>query len=748
MAGASPIRRGQLPRSNETHLALLLLFPAAATAAAADMSAESARFSEVSSVTIDGHLNEPSWLAAQPVTTFFETYPRSVAEPTVRTEARFLYDEDYIYVGVTAHEPLPSSIRSGLVRRDNITIDHDYIEILIDPLNTHRSAFAFATNPSGSYNDGQFNEDDDIVDMRPDFDFDVGASINEHDWQAEIRIPLSTFRYRTGKDQSWSFAIIRNRPRVDRAKIQSTPEPRQATCTLCFAARAHGISIEKSAPPLYVTPQITYAHGNTDHEIRGSLDAKWLPRSDTAVDLTLWPDFSQVEADDLQLTANAQFTLAVKEKRPFFLEGVDLFSMPIAAVYTRSIAEPQAGMRITHRNDAYDYSALVLRDQSGGPILEPGALSSSVVPHPFDSTAMIGRYRQAIGGLTWGVLASARTNSVARGGENYVYGIDGVWAPTTSDRITAQALLSSTTNPDRTDLVSTWDGRHFDGSAYSVMWQHASDKWYATLADSAYSSGFRVWNGFVPQVDVSTHTASTGLYLYPDGRFISRWSPGFAYIAVRELGGEEISAELYPSLSVTLPYATELTVSWSPKAKNTSLAGARTYDYWSLTLTTSPTVWMPGVTVTATVGEGIDFRSGDVNKATSILASVPLRLLGRLELITSLGYQAHDAHRGGNRLFTEHDTRLDALWHFSSKLYAQALYQDSRFESVAAANGMLPASSSRDKILSALLSYQANWQTRYFVGVRRNRSASQGPATDSNDTEVFAKFSYVLSQWK
>lgn len=67
---------------------------------------------KASNVTVDGHLSEPAWLAAKPVTTLFETYPRSVAEPTVLTEARFLYDDSYLYIG-----------RSGLVRRDNITID-------------------------------------------------------------------------------------------------------------------------------------------------------------------------------------------------------------------------------------------------------------------------------------------------------------------------------------------------------------------------------------------------------------------------------------------------------------------------------------------------------------------------------------------------------------------------------------------------------------------------------------------------
>lgn len=722
---------------------LLIALAATAHAGRTEISAEPAQFFRAYDITVDGSLNEPAWKAASPVTTFYETYPRSIAAPTVLTEARFLHDDQYIYIGVTAHDPRPDDIRSGLVRRDNITIDQDYIEILIDPLNTKRGAFVFTTNPNGARNDGQFNEVEHTVDTRPDLEFDVEASVGRDNWQAEFRIPLTTFRYRAGKEQTWTFVINRNIPRLNRILIQSIPEPRQATCTLCFGGELRGISLDRAVPPLFVTPQVTYAHSGDDHRIKGGLDAKWVPSSDTIVDLTLLPDFSQVEADDLQLTANSQFTLAVKEKRPFFLEGADVFQTPIQAIYTRSFGEPTAGLRITKRAETYDFSALLLRDQSGGLLLEPGSRTSSAAVQPFDSTAMAGRYEQQLGHFTVGALTSARLNSGDRGGENYLLGVDGTWAPTTSDRIALQALTSTTTNPDRPDLQSSWDGRHLAGSAYSGSWQHASDRWYATILQSAYASGFRAWNGFVPQVDVSTRIGTAGLNFYPDSDVLSRVSSGFVYSSVRELGGSEISAELYPSLTLTLPRSTELVVNWSPNAKNSSSIGPRTYDYWSITLSTTPATWMPGLTVVSSFGEGIDFRTGAVNKAQSLLATVPLRLLDRLELVTSVGYQAQDSKKDGERLFTEQDLRVDALWHFSAKLYIQAAYQHSRFDSAATDDGSSAAFLSRDEILTALLSYQANWQTRYFVGVRRNTFGDSGP----DDTQLFAKFSYVLPKW-
>ena len=705
------------------------------------LTAEEGHFARANDIVVDGRPNEAAWRAAPPVTRFFETYPGNIAAPGVRTEARFLYDDKYVYVAVSAFDPDPASVRTGLVRRDNITLDQDYVEVMLDPLGAGRHAFLFRTNPSGARNDGLYSEDEQRQDLRPDLDFDVAANVDATGWQAEFRIPLSTLRYRAGPDQSWRFVVSRNRPRAIRTTIQSSPQPRKATCTLCFAGTVRGISIAESVSPLYVTPQVTYAHREADDTVRGSLDAKWVPSPATVVDLTLWPDFSQVEADDLQLNANAQFTLALKEKRPFFLEATDLFTMPILALYTRSFAEPQMGARITHRGESGDYSALLLRDR-GGTLLEPGTVSSLTLENPFDSVAAVGRYKRDIDEFSWGLLASARSNDGARGGENLVYGVDGTWSPTNTNRFSGQFLASTTSNPDVPELLPSWDGRRLAGTAYALDWQHASDRWFMTLAHSRYSDEFRAWNGFVPQVGVSLTSATGGLLFYPKSTVMMRISPGFIYSNSRALAGGEMGGDFSPSLSVSLPYSTELMVSWSPEASNTTFAGTRTYHYWSVTLATTPVAWMPGATVSALLGEGIDFATATVNKSKYIEASVPLRLFDRLELTSLVGYQAQDSREDGKRLFAQRNVQLDALWHFSSKFYLRGLYQNSHFD-LATSTGS-PALSTQSETFSALLSYEANWQTRCFVGLRRTKSDQTLPG--SSGTEVFAKVSYLFAR--
>mgnify|MGYP000718611897 CR=1 FL=1 len=271
-------------------------------------------------------------MSAAPVTRFFEVYPGNVRMPPVRTDVRLVYDDRSVYVGIRAHDPNAAVIRSALARRDQSLADQDYVEVLLDPLNARQNALLFRTNPHGVHTDGQYDEASRLRDFSSDFDFDVRTSVTAAGWMAEFRIPFATLRHREGSTGPWAFVVYRNWPRHVTTTIASVPTPRSATCLLCFAAEAEGIT-PVSRPQAYsVVPYVAFARradraGGSSDRARTGFDAKWQPRSDTAVDLTVEPDFSQVEADSPQLTANTRFALSLAEKRPFFLEGTDLFSI-------------------------------------------------------------------------------------------------------------------------------------------------------------------------------------------------------------------------------------------------------------------------------------------------------------------------------------------------------------------------------------------------------------------------------------
>jgi hypothetical protein len=693
----------------------------------------------LSAIEIDGHLDESSWTAAPSTDNFFEVFPGNIEPPSVRTDARFLFDARNIYIGIRAGDPDPQAIRASLVRRDQVKSDQDYIEILLDPLNARHSALLFRVNAHGVVTDGVYDDQRQTRDYAPDLNFDVKTRIDSGGWTIELRIPLATLRYQLNPEQSWAFVIYRNLPRQNSVTLASAPIPRGANCVLCFAKEISDVSLSTTRDPVYVTPHIRSSHFDSDarspsKQTHGGVDVKWQASSDTVVDVTLAPDFSQIEADDLQLTVNTPFPPSVVEKRPFFLEGADLLSSPLDVIYTRSLTDPDYGARITRRGEKQEYTGLFLHDAGGGIMLEPGPAFAQSALQDFESDAFVGRYKRHLNTLTLGTLATARFND--EGSRNAVYGADGSWSFSTSDRVTAQLLRSHTQNPNRPDLLAAWTGQQLSGTAGTLIWLHSQDAWSTNFSYRSYSHDFRAWNGFISQVGVSDLWFSSELYFYPRTPAVTRIVPKLAANSIRESGGSIVSRFFSPSLTLEGAHDTMLSFNWYPNAEDATTIGPRSYDSYNIVLVTTPAKWMPQAEVSFSAGENVFRSTGEVGDGLSVTATIPLRLFSRFELGTSLGYTYLNSQRpdaNPKRLYTQRNTQLNAIWHFSSRAYTQALFQHSTFQSADS-----PAEFS-SRLFSFLVSYQTNWQTRYYIGFHRS-------SPDPTQSEVFAKLSYVFAR--
>ncbi|HEY7638166.1 MAG TPA: DUF5916 domain-containing protein [Steroidobacteraceae bacterium] len=702
-------------------------------------------------ITLDGRLDEESWRAATPLSQFFEIYPANLGTPSAETTVSFLHDERNVYVAIRALDPDPGSIRAPIVPRDQVLGDQDYVEVLLDPLNTRRSALFFRVNARGVLTDGQYDDKYRLRDYSPDLNFDAVTSIDERGWSAEIRIPLSSLRYRAGVDNSWAYVVYRNLPRQQVVTLASAPIPRGENCDLCYASTLDGISVEGSRS-LSVIPHIAYARLDDDLDTSDRLDAgvdlTWKPRENTVVDATLYPDFSQIEADEPQLTANTQFALALTEKRPFFLEGTDLLTTQIPVIYTRAFTDPDAGVRITDRSAHHEYTALALRDAGGGIVIEPGPIGSRSALQDFESTAVVGKDRFLLSQGSLGMLASARFND--DGSQNVVIGADGTWTPSPADQISAQFLSSQTRNPNRPDLLDVWTGQQLAGNAGSLTWTHSADAWYANVMYESYSPGFRAWNGFVTQVGVSTLLADGNLYFYPDnGGFITRFGPQLTLSRVDAHDGGRISQYVSPGLSLRGARDTIVTLAWQPNAQITTLAGPRSYDSFVLGITSTPFAWMPQVALSASGGDVVDAVTGEVGGGFSVQGIVPVRF-SRLEIKTSAGYQtlhSRRAEESGKTLFTERNVQVTATWHFSTELNLRLMHQESTFDAAPPFAGLESEVHATSRLSSILLSYQTNWQTRYYVGASLASDESGGPLrSGAEQNQVFAKISYAFSK--
>src|SRR5437868_6520522 len=360
-------------------------------------------------ITVDGDLSDSGWKDAAKIDQFYETSPGDNIPAKVKTIAYITYDDHYFYIGVRCEDPHPEKIRAPYVERDNVIGTDDNIAVLIDTRNDKRTAMELRVNPRGIQGDAIYNDANSNEDFSPDFFYDTAAKIDSGGWSAEYRIPFSSLRYPDRDVQTWNIIIWRNFPRDFRYAYQSVPIPRGSNCYICNAEPITGLSGLPHAGHMVVAPYVTANQTEVPRDGLGSplerepfhkdagLDVKWTPTANNAIDMTVNPDFSQVESDVAQITVNQRFAVFFPEKRPFFLEGFDLFDTPLQVVYTRTITSPQWGARSTGHAFGSSYTFLVTGNDGGGLTIIPGALGSFFAPEDFKSADTIGRVRHTIG---------------------------------------------------------------------------------------------------------------------------------------------------------------------------------------------------------------------------------------------------------------------------------------------------------------------------------------------------------------
>src|SRR5206468_2568052 len=159
------------------------------------------------------------------------------------------------------------------------------------------------------------------------------AKITERGWVVEMRIPFSSLRYRNADPQTWGIALFRNYPHGFRYQILSAPVPRGSNCTICRINTLEGLEHLPSGGHYIVAPYVSGSETalpqgdvlgaplvNDAAKPHAGVDIKYIPDANNAIDFTVKPDFSQVESDTAQISANERFALFFPEKRPFFLE--------------------------------------------------------------------------------------------------------------------------------------------------------------------------------------------------------------------------------------------------------------------------------------------------------------------------------------------------------------------------------------------------------------------------------------------
>jgi hypothetical protein len=336
---------------------------------------------ENAEVRIDGRLDEPVWAQAVRLTGFWQYQPVDGRPAEEETEVLVWYAPDAIHFGLIAHDRTPAAIRATVADRDNIDND-DHIVLEIDTFHDRRRAFFFGVNPLGVQSDGVRSEGSGQasslipgnVDQNPDFTWQSKGRITDQGYQVEIRIPFKSIRYPGSGPETWGFNVQRVVKRT--GYIDAWTDLRRANASVLAQEGGlgglhdlqGGIAVE--AQPFVTATANGYRDGNTDDYVREDVNPDAglnfrLGFTSYALDATVNPDFSQVESDAGQVTVNERFALFFPEKRPFFLEGIELFGSPQTLVYTRRIVDPKAGAKFTGKFGQLGVAHLTAIDDAG-----------------------------------------------------------------------------------------------------------------------------------------------------------------------------------------------------------------------------------------------------------------------------------------------------------------------------------------------------------------------------------------------
>ena len=292
------------------------------------------------SISIDGVLDESVWTEAPQIPEFFQTLPLEGAPVSERTDVRLAYDDDAIYVGAVLDDRTPVTTR--LARRDAPLGDSDLFLVLFDSYHDHETAYRFWTNPSGVKGDAIVAANSTgSGDSSWDPVWDLATQVTRSGWTVEMRIPFSQLRFSPDERQVWGIQLERNinrnqenatfpfTPLLERAGVSRYAhldglvdiEPGRRLELLPYvAARSEYLQLESPSGVDFANP---YRSGS-DHFTDMGLDLKYRITSNLTLDATVNPDFGQVELDPSVINLTA-FETRYAERRPFFVEGADIF---------------------------------------------------------------------------------------------------------------------------------------------------------------------------------------------------------------------------------------------------------------------------------------------------------------------------------------------------------------------------------------------------------------------------------------
>lgn len=359
-------------------------------------------------IVIDGRPDEEAWKQAAVFRDFYQTYPGNNTQASKPTEVLVMYDEKNLYIAFKCWDE-KDKIRATVAKRDSV-FGEDNVRVWLDTYNDRRRAYVLGFNPLGIQQDGIFTEGQG-ADFSVDIVMESKGVIDDWGWSVEVKIPFKSIRYKTGKGTLWGFNAARNIDRLNDEFNSWLPEDRNVSGFLTQHGRISGLDDIKYERILEVVPSITlsetgsrvqaneFAAGrfvNQPMKQQLGVTLKYTISPSVTLDAAINPDFAEIEADAPVVTANQRFPIFFEEKRPFFLEGVDIFRSPLQVFYSRNIVDPDFAIKLSGKTGKTSFGLLAASDNAPGNYTENERNDRNVRPRIdefLDKNAMFGVLR-------------------------------------------------------------------------------------------------------------------------------------------------------------------------------------------------------------------------------------------------------------------------------------------------------------------------------------------------------------------
>jgi Domain of unknown function (DUF5916) len=500
---------------------------------------------------IEDFLDHTARQAELVITGFRQFDPGDGTPASEPTWAYLSYDQKNLYV-VFVCKSDPAAVRAHLARREEVAED-DVVGIALDTFHDRRRAYHFQSNPLGVQSDSIITEGQD-----EDFNFDTlwysRGRLTPDGYIVWMAIPFKSLRFPDRPGQSWGVAV--SRTIVRRGETSYWPYiTRQQQGFVQQFATLDGLEDISPGHNAQVIPYGLFAAARVldqqppafrhEQDQRGGLDSKFIFHDALTLDVTINPDFSQVESDDPQVTIDQRFRVFFPEKRPFFIENAGFFQTPINLFFSRDIADPQYGARLTGKLGRWTLGGLVIDDRAEGesfPRASPyfgdrAGIGVVRVQREFASQSSVGLLATS---LDFGPFS------------NRVFGFDTRLKLTPHWVLAAQAVESYTHN---------LDGSQKSGPAYLAQLSFTGRHFSYTGDYSDISPNFESDLGFVPRVDVRQTDQFAGYFWRPERGLVQAFGPVVSMLLNWNRQGDLQDWQASAGFQVNLSGRTEFQVS-------------------------------------------------------------------------------------------------------------------------------------------------------------------------------------------